>query len=135
MATSSSRLPGVRDQGSHGAVEGAGLGAGSIAPCKTKPQRQRQPRRSGVPRSNGCRQLREAVDAAIADGATIDEIAALIIGARAVRARARPSESRYIQVNVRDLIRQQQEIPTVPTRCGFRSVFGDFARKAVPGSS
>ena len=79
----------------------------SIGSCKTKPQRQRQPRRSGVPRSRGCRRsLREAVDAAIADGATIDEITALIRGEGG--ACSRSAVGRYTK-NVRDLIRQQQE--------------------------
>ena len=51
-------------------------------------------------------ELREAVDAAIADGATIDEITALIRGERG--ACSRSAVGRYTK-NVRDLIRQQQE--------------------------
>ena len=79
----------------------------SIAPCKTKPQRHRQPQRSGAPRSRGCRRtLREAVDAAIADGATIDEITALIRGEGG--ACSRSAVGRYAK-DMRDLIRQQQE--------------------------
>ena len=51
-------------------------------------------------------ELREAVDAAIADGATIDEIAALIRGEGG--ACSRSAVGRYTK-NVRDLIRQQEE--------------------------
>ena len=51
-------------------------------------------------------ELREAVDAAIADGATIDEIAALIRGEGG--ACSRSAVGRYTK-NVRDLIRRQQE--------------------------
>ena len=51
-------------------------------------------------------ELREAVDTAIADGATIDEIAALIRGEGG--ACSRSAVGRYTK-NVRDLIRQQQE--------------------------
>ena len=50
--------------------------------------------------------LREAVDAAIADGATIDEITALIRGEGG--ACSRSAVGRYVK-NLRDLIRQQQE--------------------------
>ena len=50
--------------------------------------------------------LREAVDAAIADGATIDEITALIRGEGG--ACSRSAVGRYTK-NMRDLIRQQQE--------------------------
>ena len=50
--------------------------------------------------------LREAVDAAIADGATIDEITALIRGEGG--ACSRSAVGRYTK-NLRDLIRQQQE--------------------------
>ena len=50
--------------------------------------------------------LREAVDAAIADGATIDEVTALIRGEGG--ACSRSAVGRYTK-NVRDLIRQQQE--------------------------
>ena len=84
-----------------------GAARASIGSCKTKPQRHRQPRRSGVPRSRGCRRsLREAVDAAIADGATIDEIADLIRGEGG--ACSRSAVGRYTK-NVRDLILRQQE--------------------------
>ena len=51
-------------------------------------------------------ELREAVDAAIADGATIDEVTALIRGEGG--ACSRSAVGRYTK-NVRDLIRQQQE--------------------------
>ena len=51
-------------------------------------------------------ELREAVDAAIADGATIDEIAARIRAEGG--ACSRSAVGRYTK-NVRDLIRQQQE--------------------------
>ena len=51
-------------------------------------------------------ELREAVDAAIADGATIDEIADLIRGEGG--ACSRSAVGRYTK-NMRDLIRQQQE--------------------------
>ena len=51
-------------------------------------------------------ELREAVDAAIADGATIDEIADLIRGESG--ACSRSAVGRYTK-NVRDLIRRQQE--------------------------
>ena len=51
-------------------------------------------------------ELREAVDAAIADGATIDEITALIRGEGG--ACSRSAVGRYTK-NVRDLIRRQQE--------------------------
>ena len=50
--------------------------------------------------------LREAVDAAIADGATIDEITALIRGEGG--ACSRSAVGRYVK-NMRDLIRRQQE--------------------------
>ena len=50
--------------------------------------------------------LREAVDAAIADGATIDEITALIRAEGGTCSRS--SVGRYVK-NMRDLIRQQQE--------------------------
>ena len=51
-------------------------------------------------------ELREAVDAAIADGATIDDIADLIRGEGG--ACSRSAVGRYTK-NVRDLIRRQQE--------------------------
>ena len=51
-------------------------------------------------------ELREAVDAAIADGATIDEITALIQAEGGTCSRS--AVGRYTK-NVRDLIRQQQE--------------------------
>ena len=72
-----------------------------------KPKRQRQPRRSGVPPiARLPPELREAVDAAIADGATIDEITALIRGEGG--ACSRSAVGRYAK-DMRDLIRQQQE--------------------------
>ena len=91
----------------HGAGGGRGLGEASIASCKTKPDRPRQPRlfgRSSVVRLPPA--LREAVDAAIADGATIDEITALIRAEGG--ACSRSAVGRYVK-NMRDLIRQQQE--------------------------
>ncbi len=51
-------------------------------------------------------ELREAVDAAIADGATIDEITDLIRGEGG--ACSRSAVGRYAK-DMRDLIRQQQE--------------------------
>ena len=76
----------------------------TIAACKTKTDPSEP---AGAPLSTACRpQLREAVDAAIADGATIDEITARI------RAEgedcSRSAVGRYAK-NMRDLIRQQQE--------------------------
>ena len=86
----------------------AGAARASIGSCKTKPQRQRQPQTFGRSSDrSGCRRkLREAVDAAIAHGATIDEIADLIRGEGG--ACSRSAVGRYTK-NVRDLIRQQQE--------------------------
>ena len=79
----------------------------SIASCKTKPDRPRQPRRSGAPPiARLPPTLREAVDAAIADGATIDEITARIRAEGG--ACSRSAVGRYVK-NMRDLIRQQQE--------------------------
>ena len=85
----------------------AGAARASIGSCKTKPQRHRQPRafgRSSIERLPP--ELREAVDAAIADGATIDEIADLIRGEGG--ACSRSAVGRYTK-NVRDLILRQQE--------------------------
>ena len=85
----------------------AGAGRASIASCKTKPDRPRQPRRSGAPPiARLPPTLREAVDAAIADGATIDEITARIRAEGG--ACSRSAVGRYVK-NMRDLIRQQQE--------------------------
>ena len=85
----------------------AGAGRASIASCKTKPDRPRQPRRSGAPPiARLPPTLREAVDAAIADGATIDEITARIRAEGG--ACSRSAVGRYTK-NVRDLIRRQQE--------------------------
>ena len=83
------------------------LGAPASPHAKRNPTDPRQPHRSGAPRvARLPPTLREAVDAAIADGATIDEITALI------RARgktcSRSAVGRYTK-NLRDLIRQQQE--------------------------
>ena len=81
----------------------AGARRASIASCKTKPGRPRQPRHSGAPRSQRLPPtLREAVDAAIADGATIDEITARIRADGG--ACSRSAVGRYTK-NVRDLIR------------------------------
>ena len=85
----------------------AGARRASIASCKTKPDRPRQPRRSGAPPiARLPPTLREAVDAAIADGATIDEITARIRAEGG--ACSRSAVGRYVK-NLRDLIRQQQE--------------------------
>ena len=85
----------------------AGAGRASIASCKTKPDRPRQPRRSGAPPfARLPPALREAVDAAIADGATIDEITARIRAEGG--ACSRSAVGRYTK-GMRDLIRQQQE--------------------------
>ena len=104
MATSC-RLPGVRDP-HHGAVEGVG-GAGQHRGMQNETQETSTAATFG--RSSIARlppELREAVDAAIADGATIDEITALIRGEGG--ACSRSAVGRYTK-NVRDLIRQQQE--------------------------
>ena len=88
-------------------MEGGGCSAPASRSCKTKPQRHRQPQRSGAPPiARLPPELREAVDAAIADGATIDEVTALIRGEGG--ACSRSAVGRYTK-NVRDLIRQQQE--------------------------
>ena len=75
-------------------------------------------------------ELREAVDAAIADGATIDEITALIRGEGG--ACSRSAVGRYAK-DMRDLIRQQQE-----TDRGIEMwvrALGERPCRAVPGSS
>ena len=80
----------------------------SIASCKSKPQRHRQPQRSdALPIARLPPELREAVDAAIADGATIDEVTALIRG-EGGKTCSRSAVGRYAK-DMRDLIRQQQE--------------------------
>ena len=85
----------------------AGARRASIASCKTKPDRPRQPRRSGAPPiARLPPTLREAVDAAIADGATIDEITARIRAEGGTCSRS--AVGRYVK-GMRDLIRQQQE--------------------------
>ena len=99
------RLPGVRDP-HHGAVEGVG-GAGQHRGMQNETPKTSTAATFG--RSSIARlppELREAVDAAIADGATIDEITALIRGEGG--ACSRSAVGRYTK-NVRDLIRQQQE--------------------------
>ena len=96
---------GVRDP-HHGAVEGVG-GAGQHRGMQNETQETTTA--ATVGRSSIKRlppELREAVDAAIADGATIDEITALIRGEGG--ACSRSAVGRYTK-NVRDLIRQQQE--------------------------
>ena len=96
---------GVRDP-HHGAVEGVS-GAGQHRGMQNETQEITTAATFG--RSSIARlppELREAVDAAIADGATIDEIAALIRGEGG--ACSRSAVGRYTK-NVRDLIRQQQE--------------------------
>ena len=90
----------------HGAVEGVG-GAGQHRGMQNETQEITTA--ATVGRSSIKRlppELREAVDAAIADGATIDEITALIRGEGG--ACSRSAVGRYTK-NVRDLIRQQQE--------------------------
>ena len=90
----------------HGAVEGAGR-AGQHRGMQNETQETSTAATFG--RSSIARlppELREAVDAAIADGATIDEITALIRGEGG--ACSRSAVGRYTK-NVRDLIRQQQE--------------------------
>ena len=90
----------------HGAVEGGG-GAGQHRVMQNETPKTSTA--ATVGRSSIARlppELREAVDAAIADGATIDEIAALIRGEGG--ACSRSAVGRYTK-NVRDLIRQQQE--------------------------
>ena len=96
---------GVRDP-HHGAVEGVS-GAGQHRGMQNETQEITTAATFG--RSSIARlppELREAVDAAIADGATIDEIADLIRGEGG--ACSRSAVGRYTK-NVRDLIRQQQE--------------------------
>ena len=96
---------GVRDP-HHGAVEGVG-GAGQHRLMQNETPKTTTAATFG--RSSIARlppELREAVDAAIADGATIDEITALIRGEGG--ACSRSAVGRYTK-NVRDLIRQQQE--------------------------
>ena len=90
----------------HGAVEGVG-GTGQHRLMQNETQEITTAATFG--RSSVARlppELREAVDAAIADGATIDEITALIRGEGG--ACSRSAVGRYTK-NVRDLIRQQQE--------------------------
>ena len=90
----------------HGAVEGVG-GAGQHRGMQNETQEITTAATFG--RSSIARlppELREAVDAAIADGATIDEITDLIRGEGG--ACSRSAVGRYTK-NVRDLIRQQQE--------------------------
>ena len=96
---------GVRDP-HHGAVEGVS-GAGQHRGMQNETQEITTAATFG--RSSIARlppELREAVDAAIADGATIDEITDLIRGEGG--ACSRSAVGRYTK-NVRDLIRQQQE--------------------------
>ena len=96
---------GVRDP-HHGAVEGVG-GAGQHRGMQNETQEITTAATFG--RSLIARlppELREAVDAAITDGATIDEIADLIRGEGG--ACSRSAVGRYTK-NVRDLIRRQQE--------------------------
>ena len=90
----------------HGAVEGVS-GAGQHRSMQNETQETSTAATFG--RSSIARlppELREAADAAIADGATIDEITALIRGEGG--ACSRSAVGRYTK-NVRDLIRQQQE--------------------------
>ena len=90
----------------HGAVEGGG-GAGQHRGMQNETPKTSTAATFG--RSSIARlppELREAVDAAIADGATIDEIADLIRGKGG--ACSRSAVGRYTKT-MRDLIRQQQE--------------------------
>ena len=90
----------------HGAVESGGL-ARQHRLMQNEPPKTSTAATFG--RSSIARlppELREAVDAAIADGATIDEIADLIRGEGG--ACSRSAVGRYTK-NVRDLIRRQQE--------------------------
>ena len=90
----------------HGAVEGAG-GAGQHRLMQNETPKTSTAAAFG--RSSVARlppELREAVDAAIADGATIDEITARIRADGGTCSRS--ATGRYVK-NVRDLIRQQQE--------------------------
>ena len=90
----------------HGAVEGAG-GAGQHRGMQNETPKTSTAAtfgRSSIERLPP--ELREAVDAAIADGATIDEIADLIRGEGG--ACSRSAVGRYTK-NVRDLILRQQE--------------------------
>ena len=90
----------------HGAVEGGGL-------ARQHRLMQNETRQTTTAAAFGRSSiarlpptLREAVDAAIVDGATIDEITALIRGEGG--ACSRSAVGRYTK-NMRDLIRQQQE--------------------------
>ena len=69
----------------------AGAWRASIASCKTKPQRHRQPRRSGVPRSRGCRRSFARPWMRPSQTAPPSTKSRISSGARAARARARPS--------------------------------------------
>ena len=90
----------------HGAVEGGGSARQHRAMQNETPKTSTAATfgRSSIARLPP--ELREAVDAAIADGATIDEIANLIRGEGG--ACSRSAVGRYTK-NMRDLIRQQQE--------------------------
>ena len=96
---------GVRDP-DHGAVEGGGSARQHRVMQNKTPETTTAATfgRSSIARLPP--ELREAVDAAIADGATIDEIADLIRGEGG--ACSRSAVGRYTK-NVRDLIRRQQE--------------------------
>ena len=97
---------GTRNATHHGAVEGGG----SARQHRLMQNETRQTTtaaafgRSSIARLSPT--LREAVDAAIADGATIDEITARIQAEGG--ACSRSAVGRYVK-NMRDLIRQQQE--------------------------
>ena len=93
----------------HGAVEGGGC-AGQHRVMQNETPKTTTAAAFG--RSSIARlppELREAVDAAIADGATIDEIADLIRGEGG--ACSRSAVGRYTK-NVRDLIRRSQQQET-----------------------
>ena len=85
----------------------AGAGGASIPSCKTKPDRPRQPRRSGAPPSRGCRPPCARPSMRPSQTAPPSTKSRPSSGARAARARA-PAVGRYTK-NMRDLIRQQQD--------------------------
>ena len=110
----------------HGAVDAEAARRASIGSCKTKPQRHRQPRRSGSPRSSRLppELLDGRADAASADDATSDEIADLIRVDGG--ARSRSAVGRYTK-NVRDLVLRQQETDRA------NEMLGAGARRACRG--
>ena len=129
MADASSVAGRVNDP-DHGAVEGGGC-AGQHRVMQNETPKTSTAATFG--RSSIARlppELREAVDAAIADGATIDEIAALIRGEGG--ACSRSAVGRYTK-NVRDLIRQTAGDRPRERDVGARA--RRACRRAAPGSS